>query len=159
MTHEGHRGGQNKMRFWGEKMADFGHFSPSDWGESGGGAEPSMGGPCPHASPHAAIAGMKISSWKAGTSLYFPHRMHGFVPHSVSNRHKFQRAFWARGLKSLRALTNVRGHKGNNLHLKAYKINAWILLISSASMCNVYPEFLRAFGPIQLAFQRALLNF
>ena len=53
----------------------------------------------------------------------------------VSNKFEFQRACWARGLKSLRARTNVDGSKGNNLNLKAYKINAWIFLISSASMC------------------------
>ena len=53
---------------------------------------------------------------------------------SVSNKHKFQWAFWARGLNSLKALTNVYGPKGNNLNLKAYKINAWIFLIGSASI-------------------------
>ena len=43
---------------------------------------------------------------------------------SVSNKHKFQRAFGARGLNSLRALSNVYRPKGNNLNLTAYKINA-----------------------------------
>ena len=54
---------------------------------------------------------------------------------SVSNKHKFQGAFWAHGLNFLRALTNVCRSKRNNLNLKAYKINARIFLITSASMC------------------------
>ena len=78
---------------------------------------------------------------------------------SISNRHKFQRAFWARGLNSLRALTNVCGPKGNNLNLKAYEINAWIFWKGLRQCINVYPEFSRAFPAHTLAFQRALLNF
>ena len=72
---------------------------------------------------------------------------------SVSNKHKFQRAFWAHALKFLRALTNVCGPKGNNLHLKAYKN------IFDKQCINVYAEFLRAFRAHALTFQRALLNF
>ena len=75
---------------------------------------------------------------------------------SVSNKHKFQRAFWARGLKSFRALTNVCGPKGNNLNLKAYKINAWISLISSASCVSWI--FKGLLGPY-ISFSGALLNF
>ena len=58
---------------------------------------------------------------------------------------KFQRAFWARGFNSLRALTNVCGPKGNTLNLEAYKINAWIFLIGNATMCIL--NFQGPFGP------------
>ena len=57
---------------------------------------------------------------------------------------------WARGLNSLRALTNVYGSKGNNLNLKA-NIFDWQCI-------NLNPEFLRAFWAHTLAFRRALLN-
>ena len=40
---------------------------------------------------------------------------------------------------ALRALTNVYGPKGNDLNLKAYKINAKIFLIGSASINILNP--------------------
>ena len=79
-----------------------------------------------------------------------------FIP-SISNKHKFKRAFWAHGLNSLRALTNVYGPKGNNLNLKVYKINAWIFLIGSASIC--IQNFQGSFGPIHQFFRGPSLIF
>ena len=52
---------------------------------------------------------------------------------SVSNKHKFQRAFWARCLNTLRALTNFHGPRSKSL-------------IGSASMCIL--NFQVPFGPI-----------